>query len=104
LTARSPRPDFVATATKFGREWEESLGAAARIYSRIATRLRVFPKSPTRHLSDHDVIKLLKRTDRLLFRSGMAFRYGDSGYAVLAIVVEQMTDPDFTTIKRESHG
>ena len=59
------------------------------------------PKSPTRHLSDHDVIKLLKRTDRLLFRPGTAFRYGDSGYAVLAIVVETVSGWPFAAFLRD---
>jgi CubicO group peptidase (beta-lactamase class C family) len=52
------------------------------------------PKSAS-HLNDGDVIKLLKRTDRLLFRPGTAFRYGDSGYAVLAIVVETVSGRPF---------
>ena len=58
------------------------------------------PTSPTRHLSDHDVIKLLKRTDRLMFRPGTAFRYGDSGYAVLAIIVETISGRPFATFLR----
>jgi CubicO group peptidase (beta-lactamase class C family) len=58
-------------------------------------------KSPTRHLSDHDVIKLLKRTDRLLFRPGTAFRYGDSGYAVLAIVVQTVSGRPFAAFLRD---
>jgi CubicO group peptidase (beta-lactamase class C family) len=59
------------------------------------------PKSTTRALSDHDVIKLLRRTDRLLFRPGTAFRYGDSGYAVLAVVVERVSGRPFATFLHE---
>ena len=59
------------------------------------------PKSPTRHLSDHDVIKLLRRTDRLLFRPGSAFRYGDSAYAVLAIVVQTVSGRPFAAFLRD---
>jgi CubicO group peptidase (beta-lactamase class C family) len=59
------------------------------------------PKSTTRPVSDRDVVKLLKRTDRLLFRPGTAFRYGDSGYAVLAVVVETVSGRPFATFLRE---
>jgi CubicO group peptidase (beta-lactamase class C family) len=59
------------------------------------------PKSPTRHLNDHDVIKLLKRTDRLMFRPGTAFRYGDSAYAVLAVVVEKVSGRPFAVFLRD---
>src|SRR5262245_7429899 len=58
------------------------------------------PKSAT-HLNDDDVIKLLKRTNRLLFRPGTAFRYGDSGYAVLAIVVETVSGRPFAAFLRD---
>jgi CubicO group peptidase (beta-lactamase class C family) len=57
--------------------------------------------SPTRHLRDHDVINLLKRTDHLLFRPGTAFRYGDSGYAVLAVVVERVSGRPFAAFLSE---
>jgi len=53
------------------------------------------PRSRARHVTDHDVVTLLKRTDHLLFRPGTAFRYGDSGYAVLALVVERVSRRPF---------
>jgi len=59
------------------------------------------PKAPMRPLSDHDVIKLLTRTDRLLFRPGTAFRYGDSAYAVLAVVVEKVSGRPFAVFLRD---
>ena len=59
------------------------------------------PKSPTRPLSDQDVMKILKRAERLLFPPGTAFRYGDSGYAVLAIVVETVSGRPFAAFLRD---
>ena len=55
----------------------------------------------TRHVKDRDVLTLLRRTDRLLFPPGTAFRYGDSGYAVLALVVEAVSRQPFAAFVRD---
>ena len=55
----------------------------------------------TRHVKDRDVLALLRRTDRLLFPSGTAFRYGDTGYAVLALVVEAVSRQPFAAFMRD---
>jgi CubicO group peptidase (beta-lactamase class C family) len=59
------------------------------------------PESSTRHVKDRDVLALLRRTDRLLFPPGTAFRYGDSGYAVLALVVETVSRQPFAAFVRD---
>jgi CubicO group peptidase (beta-lactamase class C family) len=59
------------------------------------------PESSTRHVKDRDVLTLLRRTDRLLFPPGSAFRYGDSGYAVLALVVERVSRQPFAAFMRD---
>jgi CubicO group peptidase (beta-lactamase class C family) len=59
------------------------------------------PESSTRHVKDRDVLTLLRRTDRLLFPPGTAFRYGDSGYAVLALVVEAVSRQPFAAFMRD---
>ena len=59
------------------------------------------PRSSPRRVTDHDVIALLKRTDHLLFRPGTAFRYGDSAYAVLAVVVEKVSGRPFAAFLRD---
>jgi CubicO group peptidase (beta-lactamase class C family) len=51
--------------------------------------------SATRRVTDRDVLGLLHRTDSLLFPAGSAFRYGDTGYAVLARVVETVSGQSF---------
>jgi CubicO group peptidase (beta-lactamase class C family) len=51
--------------------------------------------SQTRQVKDRDVLALLQRTDTLLFLPGSAFRYGDSGYAILALVVETVSGECF---------
>jgi CubicO group peptidase (beta-lactamase class C family) len=50
---------------------------------------------------DHDVLGLLRRADRLLFPPGSAFRYGDSGYAVLGLVVEAVSGRPFARFLKD---
>ena len=57
--------------------------------------------SQTRQLRDRDVLALLQRTDTLLFPPGSAFRYGDSGYAILALVVETVSGGSFGRFLRD---
>jgi CubicO group peptidase (beta-lactamase class C family) len=53
------------------------------------------PASQSRPLTDRDVLTLLRRADSLLFPPGTAFRYGDSGYAILALVVQAVSGQPF---------
>ena len=52
----------------------------------------------TGQIRDAGVLALLEREDRLQFPAGSAYRYSNSGYALLALVVERasgMSFPDF---------
>lgn len=53
------------------------------------------PESQTRQIKDREVLALLHRASTTYFRPGSAFRYGDSGYAILALVVEQVSGDSF---------
>jgi len=57
--------------------------------------------SPNAPLTDREVVKLLHGADALLFPAGSAFRYGDTGYAVLAVVVELVSGSSFATFLRD---
>lgn len=49
-------------------------------------------------LHDADVLRLLEKEDRLYFEPGSTYRYSNSGYALLALVVERasgMAFPDY---------
>ena len=59
------------------------------------------PDASTRHVKDRDVVALLRRTETLLFPPGSAFRYGDSGYALLALVVETVSGQPFAAFMRD---
>lgn len=55
----------------------------------------------TRYVTDRDVPALLRRADGLMFPPGSAFRYGDSGYAILTLVVEAVSGQPFTRFLHE---
>jgi CubicO group peptidase (beta-lactamase class C family) len=55
----------------------------------------LIPRGGTGPFKDRDVLALLQRTDTLLFPAGSAFRYGDTGYAVLALAVEAVSRQPF---------
>ena len=43
----------------------------------------------TTQLHDADVLRLLESQDRTYFRPGSSYRYSNSGYALLALIVER---------------
>ena len=55
----------------------------------------------TRQVHDADVLRLLEREDRLYFAPGTGYRYSNSGYALLALVVAKASGRDFATFLRE---
>lgn len=59
--------------------------------------------NPNQHeqLLDADVLTLLKDRDSLYFEPGSAFRYSNSGYCLLALIVERVSGQPFSTFIRE---
>lgn len=58
----------------------------------------VMDENATVPLSDQDVLELMKRQDHTNFPPGSAYRYSNSGYVVLGLIVEKasgMTFPEF---------
>ncbi|WP_225766409.1 serine hydrolase domain-containing protein [Stenotrophomonas sp. Marseille-Q4652] len=51
----------------------------------------------TRQVHDSDVLQLLQREDRTYFAPGSQYRYSNSGYALLALVVAQASGMDFAS-------
>ena len=60
----------------------------------------VMPDAIDGQLRDADVLRLLEAQDRLYFAPGSAYRYSNSGYALLALVVGQASGQDFATFLR----
>ncbi len=50
---------------------------------------------------DADVLRLLEAQDRTLFEPGSDYRYSNSGYALLALVVERASKQDYPSFLRE---
>jgi CubicO group peptidase (beta-lactamase class C family) len=59
------------------------------------------PDSPSQQIKDRDVLALLHRVDATYFPPGSAFRYGDSGYAVLSLVAERVSGKSFARFLHE---
>ncbi len=55
----------------------------------------------TTQVHDSDVLHLLESQDRLYFAPGSDYRYSNSGYALLALVVGKASGKDFATFLRE---
>jgi CubicO group peptidase (beta-lactamase class C family) len=61
----------------------------------------VIPDSFKVQLRDADVLKLLESQDRTYFHPGRDYRYSNSGYALLALIVERASGRTFATFLRE---
>ncbi|MFP2904710.1 serine hydrolase domain-containing protein [Pyxidicoccus sp. 3LFB2] len=59
------------------------------------------PETQTVQVKDRDVLDLLSRTDRTYFAPGTAVRYSNSAYAVLALVVQQVSGMPFARFLQE---
>lgn len=55
----------------------------------------LLPPDQARQIHDADVLRLLEREDRLYFPAGSDYRYSNSGYALLALVVERASGQRF---------
>jgi CubicO group peptidase (beta-lactamase class C family) len=60
----------------------------------------VIPATLTRQLHDSDVLQLLESQDRTYFIPGKAYRYSNSGYALLALIVGKASGHDFAQFLR----
>ena len=63
-------------------------------------RRRLEFDSQTVHVSDRDVLTLLARKDTLYFPPGSAYRYSNSGYVLLGVIVERVSGVSFPEFLR----
>ncbi|HEV8304059.1 MAG TPA: serine hydrolase domain-containing protein [Gemmatimonadales bacterium] len=61
----------------------------------------LIPDTQTVQLSDRDVLVLLSRKDTLYFAPGSTFRYSNSGYVLLGLVVERVSGIPFARFLHE---
>jgi CubicO group peptidase (beta-lactamase class C family) len=57
----------------------------------------VMPEGTTEQLHDADVLRLLAQQDRTYFAPGTSYRYSNSGYALLALIVERASGQRFAS-------
>lgn len=55
-----------------------------------------------RQLNDLDVLEILCKQDSLYFPSGTKYKYSNSGYALLALIVEKVSGESFAEFVREN--
>jgi CubicO group peptidase (beta-lactamase class C family) len=60
----------------------------------------LIPPAASAQVHDADVLRLLESQDRTYFAPGTAYRYSNSGYALLALIVERASGEDFATFLR----
>jgi CubicO group peptidase (beta-lactamase class C family) len=61
----------------------------------------LIPAGTTQQLHDADVLALLEREDRTYFAPGSRYRYSDSGYSLLSLVVARAAGEGFAAFLRE---
>src|SRR5688572_1673511 len=61
----------------------------------------VIPETFKPQLHDADALRFLESLDRTYFAPGSAYRYSNSGYALLALIVERASGKTFATFLRE---
>ncbi len=61
----------------------------------------VIPAGTTSQLHDVDVLRLLEPQDSTYFKPGVSYRYSNSGYTLLALIVERASGKSFATFLRE---
>lgn len=55
----------------------------------------LIPASQTRQVLDRDCLRLMHATNGLYFTPGSAYRYSNTGYALLALIVQRVSGEDF---------
>ncbi|MBM1106385.1 beta-lactamase family protein [Aurantibacter crassamenti] len=56
---------------------------------------KLYPKDAEKQLVDKEVLNLLIKQDSLLFPANSNFKYSNSGYAVLAMIIERVSGKSF---------
>jgi len=60
----------------------------------------LIPADATRQVHDQDVLALLSRENRTYFTPGTQYRYSNTGYSLLSLVVEEATGRSFAAVLR----
>ncbi|MCS6840070.1 MAG: beta-lactamase family protein [Roseiflexus sp.] len=69
--------------------------------SGLADYEELIPPGTTTQLRDHDVLDLVRRVDAGYAAPGAAFRFNNTGYCLLALIVERVAAQPFAAFLRE---
>ncbi len=61
----------------------------------------ILPENQKNQLSDHDVLQLIEAVDSTNFQMGTKFRYSNTGYCLLSLIVEKASGKDFSRYVKE---
>jgi len=61
----------------------------------------LIPDSATVQVHDADVLQMMQAQDSTYFAPGSKYQYSNSGYAILAMIVEKISDQSFTEFLKE---
>jgi Beta-lactamase class C and other penicillin binding proteins len=61
----------------------------------------LIPSDRTAQVSDKDVLDYIRQTDTVYFPSGSQFRYSNTGYCLLALIVEQVAKESFAAFVKK---
>lgn len=61
----------------------------------------LIPPDTTQQVHDADVLRLLETQQHLYFPAGSAYRYSDTGYSLLSLIVARVSGQDFASFLRE---
>lgn len=62
----------------------------------------LMPSTQTVQLHDTNCLQLMYMTNRLYFPAGTQYKYSNTGYAILALIVEKVSGQDFATYLKEN--
>ena len=62
----------------------------------------IIPDTVKKQVRDRDVLALMMRQDSTYFPSGTAYRYSNTGYAVLAMVIEKVSGLSYADFVRQN--
>ena len=62
----------------------------------------IIPDTVKKQVKDRDVLALMMRQDSTYFPPGTAYRYSNTGYAVLAMVIEKVSDLSYADFVRQN--
>ncbi|WP_343561193.1 serine hydrolase domain-containing protein [Sphingobacterium sp.] len=61
----------------------------------------LIPSDRTAQVSDSDVLDYIRQTDKVYFPAGSQFRYSNTGYCLLALIVEQVAKESFAAFVKK---